>query len=301
MNIEQLYIDYSIPIAPMEHKHAHEGWVHVECPFCEGNVGYHLGFNIQDEYFMCWRCGWKAIEPAVAKLLNVSYTEAKKILLQYKFISKYTTRKAVVEINQKDHQFPSNTMPFNQNHTRYLESRNFDPERLERMWNLIGTGPISLLDGLNYRHRILIPFIWNGQQVSFDSRDITGKHQAKYMACPKNRELIPHKSILYGKQEKWKDTGICVEGPTDVWRFGECSFAVSGIKYTTKQVREIAKAFKRVAVCFDGGESVARKQANALVADLNFRGVEAWRVDIVGDPGSMGQSEANYLVKQLIK
>lgn len=32
-----------------------------------------------------------------------------------------------------------------------------------------------------------------------------------------------------------------------------------------------------------------------------FRGVDAFRVEIRGDPGSMKQSEADYLVKQLIK
>jgi hypothetical protein len=37
------------------------------------------------------------------------------------------------------------------------------------------------------------------------------------------------------------------------------------------------------------------------VAELKFRGVDAFRVDIEGDPGSMKQSEADYLVKQLIK
>jgi len=59
-------------------------------------------------------------------------------------------------------------------------------------------------------------------------------------------------------------------------------------------------AFSRVAVCFDGGEVQAKEQANKLVADLKFRGVDAWRVDIEGDPGDMAQEEANYLVKQLM-
>jgi DNA primase len=119
------------------------------------------------------------------------------------------------------------------------------------------------------------------------------------MACPKDRELIPHKEILYGKQEYWKDNAICVEGPTDVWRFGVRSFAVSGIKFTPKQVRVMAKMFKRVAVCFDN-DPQALIQANKLVGELKFRGVDAFRVDIEGDPGSMKQEDADYLVKQLI-
>jgi hypothetical protein len=109
-----------------------------------------------------------------------------------------------------------------------------------------------------------------------------------------------HKHILYGKQPYFQETGICTEGITDVWRFGRAAFATFGIKYTTTQVRTIAKTFRRVAVVYDGNESTARTQANRLIAELQFRGVEAFRVDITGDPGSMKQSEADYLVKQLL-
>ncbi len=102
-----------------------------------------------------------------------------------------------------------------------------------------------------------------------------------------------------GNKKKWKTTGICVEGPTDVWRMGTFSFCTSGIKYTSKQVRNMAKAFKRIAVVFDS-DSQAVVQSKKLVAELKFRGVDAFRVDIKGDPGSMKQSDANYLIKQLI-
>ena len=44
----------------------------------------------------------------------------------------------------------------------------------------------------------------------------------------------------------------------------------------------------------------AIKQADSLVSELKFRGVDSFRVDIEGDPGGMSESEAKYLVKQLI-
>ena len=44
----------------------------------------------------------------------------------------------------------------------------------------------------------------------------------------------------------------------------------------------------------------AKLQATKIVAELRFRGVDAFRVDIKGDPGSMKQEDADYLVKQLI-
>lgn len=301
MNILQLYEDFNITHYTEGFKYCRPGWVNVDCPFCVAHTpGPHLGFELSTNHFNCWSCGWHPNDLTIAKLLHISINQAKETIKLYGGVA-FKTKEAVIKIRVKAHRLPSNTMPLQRNHQQYLEGRNFDPDKLEREWGLLGTGPVSILDEINYKHRIIIPFIWQNQQVSFDSRDITGKHKAKYMACPKDRELMPHKHILYGKQECWKDTGIGVEGPTDVWRFGTLSCAVSGIEYTPMQVRVIAKRFKRFAVCFDGDEIQARKQADKLVADLKFRGVDAWRVDIDGDPGDMEQSEADYLVKQLIK
>lgn len=300
MDIERLYTDYSVEFVTEGHKHSRPGWVNTECPFCTGNPGYHLGYNTEENYFYCWRCGWHSIVESIGKQLKMTTVEAKKVLREYGGRVPRVKKPEEIITKPVEHRLPSGVHTMGTMHRIYLDKRKFDPERLEREWMLMGTGPASMLDGIDYKFRIIIPFIWNGQQVSFDSRDITGKHPNKYMACPKDRELIPHKEILYGKQEHWKATGIMVEGPTDVWRFGVFSFAISGIKYTPRQIREVAKYFKRVAVALDS-DPQAQIQAAKIVAELKFRGVDAFRVDITGDPGSMEQSEADYLVKQLMK
>jgi hypothetical protein len=322
MDVIQLYEDFNVSYMTEGHKHCREGFVNTECPFCTGNPGLHLSYNIENNYYVCWRCGWKSIENVLMKLLNVEYTQAKSIAEQYgSAFSRTPVNNTPVKVRIRPHKLPTHTGPLQTNHIRYLEQRGFDPEYLEWEWRLVGTGPVSFLDKLSYNYRIIIPFFWNGVQVSFDARDVTGKAMNKYQACPKTRELIPHKDILYGKQEYWKETGICVEGPTDVWRMGPHAFATSGIKFTEKQIRIIAKTFKRVAVMFDDSpvienrlsissisknagismELQAKAQANLLINELRFRGVDAFRVPIKGDPGGMKQNEANYLIKQLIK
>jgi len=298
MDIIALYNDYSIPYLTEGHYHCVDGWVQTHCPHCIGEQNYHLGYNLADGFYSCWRCGGSFVDQTIAKLLNVPLREAKKIIKQYDTLVP-SKREPIVKVRNKAHKLPSNTMPLQANHKKYLERRGFDPDYLEKLWGLVGTGPVSRLDTIDYKHRIIIPFIWDGQQVSFDSRDITSKHKSKYMACPKDRELIHHKNILYGKQEAWKETGIVVEGPSDVWRFGNRSLAVSGIKYTSKQIREMANIFTRIAVVFDD-DPQAIVQANKIVAELKFRGVDAFRVDIKEDPGSMKQEDADYLVKQLL-
>ncbi|MFA5151283.1 MAG: hypothetical protein WC554_01860 [Clostridia bacterium] len=311
MNIISLYQDFGVNYASENHKHTRPGWVNTACPFCisePGHEGYHLGYDLTNNRYKCWRCGSHPVTHTISKLLGVSFSDAKQIVQQYALLR--TVKKTEkVTIRLKGFKFPSGISNLSQNHKNYLIKRNFDPEKLVFLWDLYGTGPISILDNglegnenkqLNYKHRIIIPFYWNDKIVSFDSRDITGKALNKYQACPLVRELIPHKEILYGNQKYWKDTIIIVEGPTDVWRFGVNSAATSGIQFTPKQVRFIAKNFKHVPVVFDGGEPQAIQQANKLVSELKFRGVDSFRVDIIDDPGSMKQSEADYLVKQLL-
>jgi hypothetical protein len=301
MNIIQLYADYNIPFQTEGNKHCRPGWVQINCPFCEGESNMHLGCNIDSGYFSCWRCGWKSTEKVIAKLLGIKESETKQILRKYQIGTFKIYKESNVKIRLKSHRFPSGTELMTERHKKYLEGRRFDSERLEHDWGLLGTGVVAKLDNIDFKHRIIVPIDWNNTQVSFQARDITNKSKLKYITCPKNRELVFHKNILFGKQEHWNNTGICVEGVFDVFRFGFNSFATFGIEYTAKQIRLIAKTFKRVAIIFDGGESQALLQAQKLVSELKFRGVVAWNVKIEGDPGGMNQDDANYLIKTIIK
>jgi DNA primase len=300
MDIIRLYNDFSIEIAPESHKHSRPGWVNTECPYpnCRGNPGFHLGWNEQEEYFFCWRCGWHPPAKTISLLLNVSESNAMDLMKQYGVNRTFVKAK---QKDKKEFKPPSLMEDLTTAHRNYLNRRHFDSHKLEKLYNIKGTGPVSLLDKINYRHRIIIPYYWNGQIVSFDSRDITGRANNKYMACPEDREIIPRKSIIYGLQEYWEDVGICVEGPTDVWRLGKHAFAVSGIQYTYAQVKLISQIFKRVWVVFDP-EPQAQRQANKLVAELRFRGVEANNIilDAGKDPGSLTQKEADNLVSKLL-
>lgn len=299
MDVVQLYQDFSVNFVTEGHKHSRPGWVNVECPWCTGNPGYHLGYEIDGNYYYCWRCGWHPVVPTVSKLVNIPEREVRQIIRRYGLVLPRSSD-AKVRVRIKSHRLPSNVDVLKRNHRLYLQNRGFDPERLISEWKIMGTGPVSKLDKLDFKYRILIPIIWNNEQVSYTSRDITDCSPFRYLTCPQNREILEHKSILYGKQSDWSSTGICVEGPTDVWRMGTRAFATFGIKYTPRQVRQIAKAFRRVAVMFDDDDQ-AIVQANKLVAELKFRGVEAWRVPVEGDPGGMKQADADYLIKQIMK
>ena len=300
MKIRQLFEDYKIPFQD-KGKNVGRGWIELHCPFCD-DPSTHLGFNEEKEYFHCWRCGFHRNDDTIAKLLHISKRQARTILKQYKGKDIRINTDSLIKIEKKSFKFPSNCTALNSTHRKYLERRGFDPDKLIKEWGLLGAGPISMLDKKDYRYRIIIPIMWNNQIVSFQGRDITGKAKVRYKACPKDREIIHHQDILYGDQQQWTDTGICVEGVTDVWRFGSRSFAVFGISYTAMQVRNIAKHFKKVIIVFDN-EVVAQQQADKLMAELRFRGIKV-RKEIIGkegmDPAGMKQEDADYFVKQIL-
>ena len=297
MNIETLYQDFSI-IYYTEGKNVATGWINVQCPFCDDHSN-HLGFNPETNSFRCWRCGYHPVTETISKILNVDLNTARNIQKNYKGETYVIAPDPEIKLNRYPFHFPSDTTPLIKTHKRYLEKRNFDPDKLEKVWNLKSTSAFSNLDKISYAHRIIIPINWNRETVSFQGRDITGKSDLKYKACPEIREKIKHKHVLGGKQESWSDTGIVCEGWFDVFRLGEKSCCTFGIEYTQQQVILLAKTFKRIGVAFDY-EIQAQNKAKQLIAELKFRGRDAFLISIEDDPGKMDQDEADYLVKQII-
>jgi len=299
MRIEELCRTLNIPYITEGNEHCTRGWIQFHCPFCEGSANYHLGFSLEKEFFHCWRCGGHPVVETLSKLSGLPPNQIRELIRQYGGRSRVKTSSKVTP-RMKAFKFPSGCSPLQLPHKQYLISRNFDPDKLEQEWELKGTGPVSFLDHIDYKNRIIAPIYWKGKIVSFQGRSISKQAKIRYKACPKDREIIEHQTILYGKQEKWKKTGICVEGITDVWRLGTYAFAVFGISYTLSQIKQIAHHFERVAVVFDN-DPQAKQQANKLIAELRIRGVNAWKEEIEGDPGDMKDDDARHLVKQIVK
>lgn len=314
IDILKLYRAFNIPHKTKGHKHCRPGWVQTRCPFCTGNPGYHLGFCFSQPgqfhgKFVCWRCGGKSIKRVLSKLLRLKSNEINKIIKDYGGKSNYGPAiDEQIKIRRKAFKYPAKTEDLLPHHARYLSRRNFNPDKLEKDWGLLSTGPIAPLvtngKSLDYSHRIIIPIEWEERIVSFQGRDATDKHKLKYMACPQDREIIEHKSILYGKPSG--DRCVLVEGVTDVWRLGPGALCCFGIKYRLAQIRLLAK-FKEVFIFFDP-EVQAREQAEKIQSELLFRGVKAVHLPMEKknklplldyDPGDMDQWDADKLMYDL--
>lgn len=300
MKIKQLYDDFNVDYAEAGHKNVRDGWIGVHCPFCVGKMGYHLGYNLDDEYFACWRCGTHRTRDSLVKILHIDEKTAQSLIKQYGGDS--PEPRVILHREKRPFTLPTNCGPLLPMHKQYLAGRGFDPDRLESEWGLMGTGPISNLDGSDYRFRVIAPIRWDGDTVSFQGRDISDRQFAKYKTCLPEREAIHHKDILYGRQEAWGRTGLVVEGITDVWRFGPISVGTFGIKFKRPQIRTIAKSFDRSFILFDP-EPQAQWMARVLATALNDfpNGHVSTVIELEQDPGSMSQEDADYLLKTLIK
>lgn len=299
MRIEQLLADYGIPYVT-EHKNVRDGWIGIHCPFCPGSQNYHLGYDLYEHYFSCWRCGGHSTEHTIATLLAVNWEKAKDIIEKYGG----EVERPVEEVKEKqgtlEFKYPVGDLTIQPAHKHYLEKRKYDPDKIITTWKLHGTGPVAKLDGIDYARRILAPIYWGNKVVSFQARDITGKHPAKYMACPPEREIISHKHIIYKYPQNKRRRGICVEGITDVWRLGINAFCVFGVKFTLEQIKAIALLYDEVIIVFDP-DKAAQRQARKLFNYLDWKGLKVRIVSIDTDPGAMRQEHADDFVKELMK
>lgn len=300
MDVEGLLKHLGIPYATAgQSANVGRQWVGVRCPFCSDHSD-HLGINTESGACKCWRCGGHRLDAVLGKLTGFDDRRVHELMKRYGTRRRRQSSAAEPVVRTVAFKLPSGTGALTDKHKRYLSQRGFDPEELEQEWGVQGTGPVSFLDGASYGHRIVIPIHWQGEVVSFQARDITGRAELRYKACPQTRERRPYKTTLYGQEQHWRrDCGICVEGITDVWRLGPLACATFGTTVTREQIKALARAFDRVAVVFDGGEVPAARAADELVDRLRGLHVQARRVDIEGDPADLDAEAARELVRDL--
>lgn len=306
IDIIKFYEEHNIPFVTHGHKHARKGWVGTPCPFCSGNPGFHLGYCIDPEskyagIFTCHRCGGKNTIKVISRMTSLSQAEARKIIGKYSQGAE--SRLRTILDKRKGPQkagrcrLPVGTEEMAERHRNYLIKRNFDPDKLERVWGLKGTGPTG-----PYKHRIIIPIYYQGRLVSYQGRDITGKSDLKYKACREEDEARDHKSFLYGLDKVPGDSIVVDEGVTDTWRLGPGSVAQFGVKFTAAQIR-LLLPFKRIFILFDSKEDdpQAGEQAEMMAFQLYGGGREIELIDLLnGDPGDMTQGDADNLMKELL-
>jgi hypothetical protein len=286
--------EHRVSYADPSHKHWRVGWVNIECPFCSGNPGYHLGFSKEGNGFNCFRCGSHSTFEVLETLLNVSKEEVGRVWRGYigrPVRALDRTRRALKR--GKKVKLPLSTGPLSDRHRNYLKARGFNAETLEEEWGLLGTGPIG-----PYKFRIIAPIYHRGELVSYQGRDITDKSDLKYKACPQEEEVMDHNHTLYGIDNAIEPWIVVVEGITEVWRLGPGAVDSFGIKFKDAQVNLLRQYNTRV-ILFDKDEQ-AFEQAEKLANMLSvYEGCTYIDYISDGDPGQINDSEAYDFMEKI--
>lgn len=298
-NALKFYEDFGIKYLTRGHKHAVRGWGQIHCPFCRpADKNYSLGFHIATGAYNCWKCKKHGQIDVVMALTGFDFHHAKALVKEYggrpKIFMTSDEEEGTKKRLKRVCTYPTGTEEMKDRHRRYLEGRGYDPEKLEREWDLKGTGYVG-----NYKHRIIAPIYLNGIMVSYQGRDITDKSELKYKACEKVDEVIEHQTILYGLDRIIGRKCLVVEGIADVWRMGYGSTCCFGIAWTIAQINLLAQRADEVFMMFDSEEE-AQQRADEMGYMLSGMGVSVESLELPsGDPGEMKQKDADYLMKDL--
>jgi len=291
--------EYRISTFPAGSKNVPAGCIGVRCPFC-GDRTSHMHFRLNGFYVRCWRCGRHKLSDVVSALLGAPAVEANRLITPFIKDAPGIAQTPPVRIFAPVITLPGGTGPLAEIHRDYLISRNYDPYELERLWRLAGTNHIDP----NYRHRIIAPIYCDNVMVSYQARDVTGRQEPTYRACPPRYEVVSHKAVLYGIDLARGSSIVVVEGVTDAWRLGAGAVATFGVKWTTAQAMQIVNhpTWNRVFILYDADKP---GQIGGLALFHFLRGfldnVELLELTEWADPGSIPDTEARYLMRKELK
>ena len=294
-NAKSFCEDHQITWFPPGTKNVGAGFIGIQCPMpgCQDKSS-HGGFNVEKESYNCHICGRHWMPKVISILTRTSFDEAKKI------IKKYSTGEPIIK-KEKNYKyadkviFPPGTGPLTQKAKDYLISRSFDPDQLVSEWGILNTGHIG-----PFKFRILAPIYLNGQLISYQCRDYTGKHNTPYMGCPIEESVYFLKYSLYGFDKAIiKRRCIVTEGIIDVWRMGPGAVGTFSMNFMAQQVLMLARNFDDIFLLYDS-EDAAQEQADKLYWQLEGYNK---RVEILtlgsGDPGDLRPDDAKAIMREI--
>lgn len=239
-------------------KNCSPGWVNIQCIFCSDHSN-HLGVSLETGTFHCWKCDSVGSLPEL--IYEISNMEKGQI---YRFLAEHRSegeRKITSPTTPRvGLSTPSCFHRLQKVHKDYLRSRGFDPKEIVEKYRVR-----AIHFAGKYKYRLLVPIVFNGEEVNFTAMDITGESDRKYIHCPNDQALLDMKSVLYNF-DTVKDRVIVCEGVTDVWRMGDGAVATMGTQFTERQLKLLTE---RVGIAFVLYDSDATKKGERLAYQLS--------------------------------
>jgi len=273
------------------------GWVNIQCPFpyC-GDSSNHCGINLDSRSFNCWKCGTHGtIYTLIQELESCSRSQAVAIVDQFQDITDLDRRveKETAVPKKSDFMYPPKGCMLNlpEPHLQYLRSRNFDPEIVVPKYQLRAGHTVG-----DYKFRIIIPIIKDEIIVNFTSRTIVKDAEPRYKMASIEREkpIINIYDLLYNFDNVGSRAFI-LEGPTDVWRFGDGSTSTFGTALSKPQIGALAGLDLAVLI-FD---AEAMENAKRLEYQIRpFVDTIVLELDAGLDPATLTDIEVSEIKKE---
>lgn len=314
VDFEAIFNKYNIPTA-QSGRHKRHGYSNVTCCYCHGNTGNHLGFCHETGTCVCFRCSSKYAPKALADVLKIDIDKAKQLISDHTTgFLKLSFEGFKSEVDTVDIK-KLNLRPLIKFHREYLENRGFNVNRLIHFFDLKSTGYET--DPFYFKNKIFVPYYLNRELITYTTRDVSvdtkqSGMRAKYVTCKKTEGLLPPNHFVYNYdniKHRKKMRTLFFEGPMDTFKFPMCSGALSGIKFTSSQVKFIVDNFDHPVFLLDQDEAgdIASQKAFDEIEILTGNPPEIYELDgslknpdgSVKDPGDMTYEEADELLKIL--
>ena len=273
-------------------KNVTSGWIEISCPFCGNDPSYHFGVNLDSGFGNCWICGKKS-NPVklVQEIDSCSWFEAEATVNEFTLDILDTKEPKKTDLNPTRIVWPEYMEDKIPNlHRTYLEGRGLDPDMITKEFGL------KFIRNLGqWKFRIIIPIQFEGQVVTFTSRDVTGKAEIKYRHLPDREAIVPIKHTLYG-YDRIRDTAVLVEGVADVWNIGHGAIGSFGTMLTQEQ-KSLLTRVKNLFIMFDS-DATDKALKLSTVLQRKKRHVEVVALS-EGDPAELSQDLVASLRKEL--
>jgi hypothetical protein len=288
----------------------------VNCPFCNDTrhrcyINHRYGTDdelgrAQTFLATCFNagCPLSMRKPEIYKQLEEMLTGHNLVQLRHAPI----TEGKLVDVEKICGTWPGivtrvDKLPASHEAVMYLAGRGFDVEVIGRFYNVHWC---SKSDRFVCENRLIIPVYHNKQMVGWQARpafdtDWKTSDLPKYYISPG----MPRRQILYnlGNARRFQ-TGVIVEGETDVWRLGPQAVCTFGATMTEPQQSLFKSAFATHSGVLLYDPDVKEKTADRvqqIVHELNLSLKSGFcTVDLPDgtDPGSLDRSFLRDFIKQ---
>jgi len=305
------------------------GNINISCPFCSEDPSHHMGLNLKNQFWGCWRSRshrGKRPQRLIVRLLGCTYSQADELVGSSvsrdlgEFRESIERLKGSSKKNKADRhlQMPEEFVPIeNKGVTKkffgYLVRRGFrkkDVPKLVKKYDLR-----CATDG-RWRNRIIIPVTMPQGLVTWTSRTISKHDELRYLSLTNNPEkakkrgdppaILNIKDTILWYQMLLNDGGealYLVEGPFDSLKLdfygasvgvrSTCLFSTDLRETQLALLSDIATRFVDKILLLDPGQHTHSME---LLNDLYHLGFELGELpNRAEDPGDMTQREIEQL------